>query len=185
MMISIFKVRSCYDIIYPENIMVRLIETSSVNAQKFPLWNDWDSKVRKNYDMYQKLIDAKTYQLQRVQRYLLVNNYHNLECEVPTQIQLRFNHPQLAQEEAEDRRSHQPRTRPLLIHRPLCSLQLQKCIRGHIRFLQSRTRCRNWPFCLCHYFQFYSRNQIYVLRCPSDCRILLEQEKSKTGNQNL
>lgn len=60
--------------------MVRLIETSPVNAEKFPLWGDWDSKVRKNYDMYQKLIDAKTYQLQRIQRYLLVNQYHNLEC---------------------------------------------------------------------------------------------------------
>lgn len=68
--------------------MVRLIDTSSLNADKFPLWSDWDNKVRKNYDMYQQLIDAKTYQLQRVQRYLLVTQSHSLECQVPSQVRL-------------------------------------------------------------------------------------------------
>lgn len=51
--------------------MVKLIETSSVSSTQ-PILHEWDSLVRKNYNMYQKLIEAKTYQLQRVQRYILV-----------------------------------------------------------------------------------------------------------------
>lgn len=58
--------------------MVKLIETSSVSSTQ-PILHEWDSLVRKNYNMYQKLIEAKTYQLQRVQRYILVKHYNNLE----------------------------------------------------------------------------------------------------------
>jgi hypothetical protein len=53
--------------------MVRLIDSSSISAEKYPTLSEWDSMVRKNYNLYQRLIDAKTYQLQRVQRYLFVN----------------------------------------------------------------------------------------------------------------
>lgn len=53
--------------------MVILLENSLVNAEQFPFLRDWDAKVRENYARYQRLIDAKTYQLQRVQRYLFVN----------------------------------------------------------------------------------------------------------------
>lgn len=52
--------------------MVILLENSLVNAEQFPFLRDWDAKVRENYARYQRLIDAKTYQLQRVQRYLFV-----------------------------------------------------------------------------------------------------------------
>jgi hypothetical protein len=52
--------------------MVKLEEKSSVNQYEEPILYEWDSVVRKNYNFYQKLIDAKTYQLQRIQRYILV-----------------------------------------------------------------------------------------------------------------
>jgi hypothetical protein len=55
------------------NNMVKLEEQSSINQYESPVLYQWDTAVRKSYNMYQRLIDAKTYQLQRVQRYLLVH----------------------------------------------------------------------------------------------------------------
>lgn len=52
--------------------MVKLIETSSLSAEVSPILREWDELVRKNFNKYQSLIDARTYELQRVQRYILV-----------------------------------------------------------------------------------------------------------------
>lgn len=52
--------------------MVHLVEATSINTHKFPILADWDIKVRKNFNSIQHLIDVKTYQLQRIQRYLFV-----------------------------------------------------------------------------------------------------------------
>lgn len=52
--------------------MVKLIETSSISAEVSPILREWDELVRKNYNKYQKLIDARTFELQRIQRYILV-----------------------------------------------------------------------------------------------------------------
>lgn len=52
--------------------MVKLIETSSISAEVSPILREWDELVRKNFNKYQKLIDARTFELQRIQRYILV-----------------------------------------------------------------------------------------------------------------
>lgn len=66
--------------------MVRLQDISTINAEKFPFLSDWDKKVRKNYELYQNLIDARTYQLQRVQRYILVHDIINLGFEISKRL---------------------------------------------------------------------------------------------------
>lgn len=53
--------------------MVFLISQSNINQSQYPLAFEWDSLVRKHYNQYQKLIDAQTYQIQRLQRYLFVS----------------------------------------------------------------------------------------------------------------
>lgn len=53
--------------------MVKLIETSSISAEVSPILREWDELVRKNFNKYQKLIDARTFELQRIQRYILVH----------------------------------------------------------------------------------------------------------------
>lgn len=52
--------------------MVYLSDKSVVDASKYPLAHRWDTLVRKHYEKYQDLIDAHTYQMQRLQRYFLV-----------------------------------------------------------------------------------------------------------------
>ena len=59
--------------------MVYLVEKSNINQQIYPLCFEWDSLVRKHYNKYQQLIDAQTYQIQRIKRYLLVFNLLNIE----------------------------------------------------------------------------------------------------------
>lgn len=52
--------------------MVYLVEQSNINQQLYPFSFEWDSLVRKHYNKYQQLIDAQTYQLQRIKRYFFV-----------------------------------------------------------------------------------------------------------------
>jgi hypothetical protein len=55
--------------------MVHLSETSKVNHHTQPFAYQWDTLVRKNFNKYQDLIDAQTYQLQRTQRLPFVCNF--------------------------------------------------------------------------------------------------------------
>ena len=64
--------------------MVQLSETSKVNSQKQPFAYQWDSLVRKNFNKYQYLIDAQTYQLQRTQRLPFVLMFLNLVIGIST-----------------------------------------------------------------------------------------------------
>lgn len=52
--------------------MVNLQLGSGVDQARFPNIHHWDTAVRKHFDKYQRLIDAYTYRLQRIQRGLLV-----------------------------------------------------------------------------------------------------------------
>ena len=70
--------------------MVWLVGNSNIDPQLFPFTHEWDSLVRKHYNKYQQLIDAQTYQLQRVKRYLLVYNSFNSEIALPTYLRLRY-----------------------------------------------------------------------------------------------
>lgn len=52
--------------------MVNLQLGSGVDQARFPNIYHWDTVVRKHFEKYQRLIDAHTYRLQRIQRGLLV-----------------------------------------------------------------------------------------------------------------
>lgn len=52
--------------------MVNLLLGSGVDQARFPNIHHWDTVVRKHFEKYQRLIDAHTYRLQRIQRGLLV-----------------------------------------------------------------------------------------------------------------
>ena len=85
--------------------MVRLLETSNIDGQLFPLTREWDNLVRKNWAAYQNLIDKQTYQIQRTQRFLFVQHFHYKELEISSRLRLRYQHPKPTQEKAENRRS--------------------------------------------------------------------------------
>ncbi len=68
--------------------MVNLLSGSGVDQSKYPHSYRWDSSVRQHYEKYQRLIDAHTYRLQRIQRGILVcllifSHFHILSTIIP------------------------------------------------------------------------------------------------------
>ena len=80
--------------------MVFLVESSAISQQQFPFIFEWDSFVRKHYNYYQKLINAQSYQLQRIQRYLFVIPSTITGTPLSHLLQPRRRQPQPPREEA-------------------------------------------------------------------------------------